>query len=160
MVVKMAKVNYLGLAISIATFASFLLPWWSVRALGVSVDIYPYGVRAWNVWSDDWVVNRLLTLNGAFLIVGTLVVVSVVLSLAGSLKLPPLLITPAVLNLLAALIFYELMRSAIGKLAHGPFSGTNLIPAGPWGFGIGIGLCILAGLAAPITLILSYLTRP
>jgi len=61
------------------------------------------------------------------------------------------------LNPTAALLFYRLMRSAIGKLAHGPFSGTNLIPVGPWGFALGIGLCVLAGLAAPTTLILFYL---
>jgi len=159
MVAKMGKVNYLGVTVSIATFASLLLPWWSIRALGVSIDIYPYSVRAWNVWSNDWVVNRLLTLNGALLTVGLLVVVSLILSLAGSVKFPPLLMAPAVLNISAAFIFYGVMRSAIGKLAHGSFSGTNLIPTGPWGFGIGIGLCVLAGLVAPISFVLSCLKR-
>jgi len=155
----MAKVNYLGIAVSVATFASLLLPWWSIRASGVSIDIYPYGVRAWNVptYDIDWVIDRLLALDGALFIVGLLVVVSGVLSLVGSLKLPPLLTTPVILNISAAFIFYRLMRSAIGKLAHGPFSGTNLVPTGPWGFAVGIGLCILAGIASPAPLILSYL---
>jgi len=160
-VLKMAKVNYLGVAVSIATFASLLLPWWSIRASGVSIDIYPFGVMAWNVptYDADWVVDRLLTLDGTLLIVSLLIVVSGVLALAGSLKLSPLLISPVVLNPAAAFLFYGLMRSAIGRLAHGSFSGTNLIPVGPWGFAMGIGLCILAGLTAPISLIPSYWKR-
>jgi len=157
-VVKMAKVNYLGVAVSIVTVVSLLLPWWSIRASGVSIDIYPFGVTAWNVptYDADWVVDSLLALDGALLIVGLLVVVSGVLALAGSLKIPPLLIAPFVLNASAAFIFYKIMRSAIGRLAHGPFSGTNLVPTGPWGFAIGIGLCVIAGLASPTPLILSY----
>jgi len=157
----MAKVNYIGVAVSIATFASLLLPWWSIRAAGVSIDIYPYSVRAWSVatYNSDWVVDRLLALDGALLIIGLLVVVSGTSAFAGSLKLPPLLITPVVLNLAAAFLFYKLVRSAIGKLAHGPFSGTNLIPVGPWGFAMGMGICVLAGIASPITLILFYWKR-
>jgi len=116
-------------------------------------------VRAWVVWSQDWVVDRLLTLDGALLIVGLIVAVSGILSLAGSLKVPLLLIAPLLLNLSAAFIFYGLIRSAIGKLAFGPFSGTNLIPVGHWGFALGIGLCVLAGLASPIALIPSFLKR-
>lgn len=46
MVVKIAKANYLGVIVGIATFASLLLPWWSIRASGVSIDIYPFTVRA------------------------------------------------------------------------------------------------------------------
>lgn len=158
---KVTKASYLGIVISLATFTSLFLPWWSIRASGVSIDIYPFGVRAWSVttYDSDWVVDRLLALDGALLTVGLLLVVSGVLALAGSLKLPPLLITPVVLNPTAAYIFYKLMRSAIGKLAHGYFSGTNLIPEGPWGFAMGIGLCVLAGLASPIPLILSYWKR-
>lgn len=104
----------------------------------------------------DWVVDRFLALDNAFLIVGLLVVVSGVLALTGSPKRPPLLIPPAALNLTAVFLFYRLMRSAIGSLAHGYLSGTNLIPApeGPWGFVLGIDLCILAGLVSPIPLIL------
>jgi len=49
----MVKVNYIGVAMSIATFASLLLPWWSIRASGASIDIYPLGAIAWNVWSQD-----------------------------------------------------------------------------------------------------------
>ncbi len=160
-VVKMAKANYLGVAVSIATFVSLLLPWWSIRASGVSIDIYPFGVMAWNVpsYDADWVVDRLLTLDITLLVVGLLVVVSGVLALAGSLKIPPLLIAPFALNALAAFIFYRIMRSVIGHLAHGPFSGTNLIPQGPWGFAVGIGLCVLAGLVSPTPLILSYWKR-
>jgi len=159
--VRNAKANYLGIAVSIATFASLLLPWWSIRASGVSIDIYPLCVRALSVptYDADWVVDRLLALNIAILTVGLLVIVSGVLAAAGSLKLPPLLVAPAVLNLAAAFLFYNLMRSAIGKLAHGPFSGTNLIPVGPWGFDLGIGLCVLAGLVSPTPLILLYWKR-
>jgi len=157
--VKVSKPRYLGIIISLVTFASLFVPWWSIRASGVSVDIYPFRVMAWNVWSQDWMVDRLLTLDGTLLIIGLLVVVSGVLALAGSLKLPALLIAPLVLNLSAALLFYGLIRSAIGKLAHGAFSGTNLIPVGPWGFAIGIGVCVLAGLVSPGPLILSYLNQ-
>jgi len=155
--VKPANVRYLGIIISLVMFASLFLPWWPIRASGASIDIYPFNTRTSNVWSQDWVVDRLLTLDGSLLIVGLLVVASGILSLTGSLKLPPLLITPLLLNLTAAFLFYGVMRSAIGKLAHGPFSGTNLIPVGPWGFAIGIGLCALAGLASPAPFILYYL---
>jgi len=155
--VKAAKVRYLGIIISLVTFASLFVPWWSIRASGASIDVYPFGARALNVWSQDWVVDRLLTLDDSLLIVGLLVVASSILSLAGSLKLPPLLISPIVMNPVAAFLFYRLMRSAIGKLAHGPFSGTNLIAVGPWGFAMGIGVCVLAGLASPVPFILYYL---
>ena len=145
MVVKIVKVSYLGVAVSIAMFASLLLPWWSIRANGVSIDIYPYGVRAWSVttYDTDWVVDSLLALDGTFLLVSLLVVVSGILTVAGSLdlKLWPLLIAPVVLNLMATFIFYGLMRSAIGE--------------GPWGFTVGIDPCVLAGLAAIIPLILT-----
>lgn len=108
-------------------------------------------------YDSDWVVDRLLALDSVLLIVGLLVLVSGILTFAGSLKLPTLPIAPVVLNLAATFLFYGLMRSAIGRLAHGYFSGTNLIPEGPWGFAIGIGLCLFAGLAAMIRLTLSYL---
>ena len=158
---KMSKANYLGIIVSLVTFASLLVPWWSIRASGVSIDIYPFRVTAWNVpsYDADWVVDRLLALDNTLSIVGMLVVVSSIMTAVGSLKLPPLLITPVALNLTAAFLFYKLMYSAIGKLAFGSFSGTNLIPVGPWGFAMGIGLCILAGLASPIPLILSYLKK-
>jgi len=155
----MVKVNYIGVAVSIATFASLLLPWWSIRASGASIDVYLFGAVTWSVWSQDWVVNRLLTLDGTLLTAGLIVVFSGALALAGSLKFQPFLIAPFVLNPSAAFIFFSLMRSAIGKLAYGPFSGTNLIPVGPWGFAIGIGLCVLAGLASPISLIPFYWKR-
>lgn len=149
---KVAK--FLGVIVSLVTFVSLFLPWWSVRASGVSIDVYPFGVRALNFPAYDagWVVGRLLSLDGTLLIVSLLIVVSGVLALVGSLRLPFLLVAPFVLNLLAAFIFYGLMRSALGKLAYGHFSGTNLIPipGEPWGFVWGIGLCVLAGLAAPV----------
>ena len=87
-------------------------------------------MRACNVptHDTDWVVDRFLALDNALLIVGLLVVVSGVLALIGSLKRPPLLIPPAALNLTAAFLFYRLMRSAIGSLAHGYLRGKNLIP--------------------------------
>jgi len=51
------------------------------------------------------------------------------------------------------------MRSPLGELALWYGRGTNLIPApGPWGFVWGIGLCVLAGFASPISLSLSYFT--
>ncbi|MEM2111234.1 MAG: hypothetical protein QXX08_05075 [Candidatus Bathyarchaeia archaeon] len=157
----MAELNYFGIATTIVIFASFFLPWWSIRASGVSIDIYPFGVIAWNVpsYDVDWMIDRLLSLDGAFLIVSLFLVASGVLALVGSLKIPLLLISPIVLNPMAAFIFYGLMRTAIGRLAHGPFSGTNLTPVGPWGFSLGIGLCILAGLIAPISLIPYYWKR-
>ena len=160
---KMSKASYSGIIVSLVTFASLFLPWWSIRASGVSIDIYPFRVMAWNVptYDADWVVNRLIALDNTLIIVGILVVVSVIATVAGSLKFPPLLIAPVVLNLTAAFLFYKLVYSAIGKLAFGPFSGTNLAasPREPWGFVVGIGLCILAGLASPIPLILSYLKK-
>lgn len=158
---KAPKMNYLGIIMSLVTLMSLFLPWWSIRANGVSIDVYPYGVRAWSVptYDTDWVVDRLLTLDSALFTVGLLVVVSSILTVAGSLKLPPLLITPAALNFAAAFLFYRLMRSSISRLAHGYFSGTNLIPEGAWGFAIGIGVCVLAGLASPTPLILSYWKR-
>jgi len=159
MVVRIVRVNYLGVTVSAVTFVSLLLPWWSIRALGANIDIYPWGATAWNVWSQDWVIDRLLTLNSTLLLVGLLVFVSGVLGLVGSLKFPMLLISSFILNLAAAFTFFGLMRSAIGKLAFGPFSGTNLTAAGPWGFALGIGVCVIAGLVAPISLILSYLQR-
>ena len=105
-------------------------------------------------------VDHLLALDSALSIVGLLVVVSGVLTLIGSLKRLPLLIPPAILNLTAAFLFYRLMRSAIGSLAYGYLSGKNLIsdPGGPWGFVLGLNLCVLAGLASPTPLILSWLT--
>ena len=154
---KTANLRYLGIIISLVTFASLFLPWWSIMASGASIDIYPFSARALNVWSQDWVIDRLLTLDDSLLTVGLLVVASGILSLVGGLKLPLLLITPLLLNITAAFLFYGVMRSAIGKLAHGPFSGTNLIPVGPWGFAIGIGLCVLAGLTSSAPFILYYL---
>jgi len=159
MVMRIVRVNYLGVAVSAVTFVSLLLPWWSIRALGASIDIYPWGAIAWNVWWQDWVIDRLLTLNSALLLVSFFVFLSGILALVGSLKFRMLLIGPFVLNLTAALTFFGLMRSAIGKLAFGPFSGTSLTAAGPWGFALGIGLCVIAGLVAPISLIASYFKR-
>lgn len=154
---KATKASYLGIIVSMVTFTSLFLPWWSIRASGVSIDIYPFGVTVWSAATPDWVVDHLLALGDTVLIVGLLVVISGVLALLGSLKLPPLLISPVVLNLVAVFLFYGLLRSAIGRLAHGPFSGTNLIPVGPWGFAVGIGLCVFAGLASPAPFILYYL---
>jgi len=155
--VKAANVRYLGIIISLVTLTSFFLPWWSIRASGVSIDVYPFGVMVWPADTPDWVVNHLLALSNAVLTVGLLVVASGVLSLLGSLKLPPLLSSPAALNLISAFLFYGLLRSALGELAHGPFSGTNLIPVGPWGFAMGMGLCVLAGLTSSAPFILYYL---
>jgi len=150
----------MGFIISVVTFASLVVPWWSIRASGVSIEVYPYGVKAWNVpiYDADWVISRLLSMDGTLVIVSLLIIASGVLALLGSLKLLHLLVAPFVLNVSAAYLFYSLMRSAIGKLAHGPFSGTNLIPVPgePWGFVWGIGLCVLAGFASPIPLIFSY----
>jgi len=160
--VKATSVSHLGIIVSLVTFTSLFLPWWSIRAPGVSIDVYPFRVMPWTVpsYDADWVVDRLLTLDSILLIVGVLVVVSTVISGVGSLRLPPLLIAPAVLNLTAAFLFYRLIYSAIGKLAFGSFSGTNLIaiPGEPWGFSIGIGMCVLAGIASPVLLVASYLT--
>jgi len=158
----MTKVSYLGIIISLVTFASLFLPWWSIRASGVSMDIYPFRVMAWTfpTYDADWVVDRLLTLDSSLLIVGLLVVISTIISAVGSVKFPPLLIAPVVLNLTAGFLFYKLMYSAIGKLAFGSFSGTNLtaIPGEPWGFAMGIGLCVLAGVASLAPLVLSLIT--
>ena len=154
------KISYVGFIISSVIFASLFLPWWSIRASGIGIDVYSYGVNAWNVpaYDADWVIFRLLSLDGILLIVSLLVVVSGILALVGSLKPSFLLLAPVILNVSATLIFYSLMRSAIGKLAHGSFSGTNLIPVPgePWGFVWGIGLCVIAGFASPMPLILSY----
>jgi hypothetical protein len=156
---RVKVVKFFGVIVSLVTFASLFLPWWSIRASGVSIDVYPFGVRALSfpAYDADWVVGRLLSLDGTLLIVSLLIVVSGGLALAGSLKLPFLLVAPLVLNFLAAFIFYSLMRSALGKLAHGYFSGTNLIPipGEPWGFVWGIGVCVLGGLAAPVVLIVA-----
>lgn len=158
---KASKASYLGIIISLVTFTSLFTPWWSIRASGVSIDIYPFRVTALNVpsYDADWVVDRLLALDSTLLIIGILVVVSSIVTAVGSLKLPLLLITPVALNFAAVFLFYKLMYSAIGELAFGSFSGTNLIPAGPWGFAMGTGLCVLAGLASPIPLVLSYLIK-
>jgi len=160
---KAAKASYLGIILSLVTFTSLFLPWWSIRAPGVSIDIFPFRVMAWTVpaYDADWVVDSLLTLDSVLLIVGILVVVSTIISAVGSLKLPLLLFAPVVLNLTAAFLFYKLIYSAIGRLAFGSFSGTNLIPipGEPWGFALGIGLCVLAGFASPTPLVLSYLTQ-
>ena len=89
--VQAVKVSYIDIVISLVTFTSLFLPWWSIKANGVSIDIHPYGVRAWNVptHDTDWVVDRFLALDNVLLIVGLLVVVSGVLALIGSLKRPP-----------------------------------------------------------------------
>lgn len=144
---KADKVSYLGIIFCLITLVSLLLPWWSIRANGVKIDA-------------DWVVDHLLALNSALLIVGLLLIISAIVTVIGSLKVSPLLITPAILNFAAAFLFYNQMHSAIGSLAYGYFSGTNLIPEGPWGFTKGIVLCILAGLASPTLFILSsYVLR-
>jgi hypothetical protein len=123
----LAEANYLGL-VSIPASASLLLPWSSIRAWGVSIDIFPSGVGAWSVteYDSDWVVDRLLALDDAFSTVCLLVVASIIPIVAGSSKLPSLLIAPVALNSAAALLFYRLMRFAIGKLVHGYFSGTQI----------------------------------
>jgi len=162
--VKVTSVSYLGIIISLVTFTSLFLPWWSIRAPGVSIDIYPFRVVPWTVpaYDADWVVNRLLTLDSALLVIGLLVVISAFITAVGSLKLPSLLIVPIAFNLAAAYLFYKLIYSAIGKLAFGSFSGTNLIaiPGEPWGFAIGIGLCVLTGIASPTLLAISYFIKP
>ena len=139
---------------------TLFLPWWSIRASGVSIDVYPFRVIAWNVpaYDVDWVVDRLLGLNSALLVVGLLVVVSSIMGAVGSFRFRPLLMAPLVLNFAAAFLFFELTYSAIGKLVFGPFSGTNLAaaPGEPWGFAIGIGICVLAAIASPALLLLSY----
>lgn len=157
---RATKLSGLGVVVSLVALSSLFLPWWSIRASGVSIDVYPFRVMAGNVpvYDVDWVVDRLLGLDSTLLVVGLLVVVSSAVVAFGSFRFRPLLIAPFVLNLVAAFLFFELMYSAIGKLAFGSFSGTNLIAAGPWGFGVGIGVCVLAGIASPILLGLSYLS--
>jgi len=164
MIIKgMARVNYIGIIASIVTFTSLLLPWWSIRASGVSIDVYPFGVKALNIptYDSDWVVSRILALDGTLLFITLLGVISGVLAVVGSLKLRPLLAAPTALNLVAAFLFYRLMHSTLGRLALSYSSGTNLIPVPgePWGFVWGIGLCALAGLVSPTPLILFYWKR-
>jgi len=108
---KATKLSNLGIIMSLVAFASLFLPWWSIRSPGVSIDVYPFRVIAWNVptYDADWVVDRLLTLDSTLLIVGLFMVVSIVVTAVGSLKFPPLLIAPFVLNLTAAFLFYKLM---------------------------------------------------
>jgi len=159
---RATKLSGLGVVVSLVDLASLFLPWWSLRASGVSIDVYPFKVVAWNVpaYDVDWVVDRLLGLDSALLVVGLLVIVSSVIAVVGSLKLRLFLIAPFVLNLAAAFLFFKLIYSAIGELAFGYFSGTNLTPTpgGPWGFTVGIGLCVLAGIVSPILLGLSYVS--
>ena len=106
-------------------------------------------------------VDQLLTLDGTLFVVGLFVLISGVLALAGSLKFPPLLIAPAIVNLANAFLFYHLMRSTLGKLALWYGSGTNLMPilGEPWGFVWGIGIYVLTGFASVIPLTFSYLTK-
>jgi len=159
---KVTRLSGLGVVVGLVGLASLFLPWWSIRALGVSIDVYPFRVMAWNVpsYDVDWVVDRLLGLDSTLLVVGVLVVVSSVMVAVGvgSVRLRLLLIAPFVLNLAAAFLFLKLVYSAIGKLAFGSFSGTNLIAAGPWGFGVGIGVCVLAGIGSLFLLGLSCLS--
>jgi len=161
---RVTRLSGLGVVVGLVGLASLFLPWWSIRALGVSIDVYPFRVMAWNVpsYDVDWVVDRLLNLDSTLLVVGFLVVVSSVMVPVGvgSVRLRPLLIAPFVLSLAAAFLFFKLVYSAIGKLAFGSFSGTNLIAtsAGPWGFGVGIGVCVLAGIGSLILLGLSYVS--
>jgi len=95
----------------------------------VSIDVYPFGVMAQNVpaYDADWVVNSLLALEDTLLIVGLLMVVSSVLAFVGSLKLPPLLAAPVILNLTAAFIFYSIIRSAIGIRADISQNASSVI---------------------------------
>jgi len=39
-------IKCLMVIVSLVTFASLFLPWWSIRVLDVSIDVYPFGVRA------------------------------------------------------------------------------------------------------------------
>ena len=159
---RATKLSGLGVVVSLVALSSLFLPWWSIRASGVSVDVYPFRVMAGNVpaYDVDWVVDRLLGLDSTLLVVGLLVVVSSAVVAFGSFRFRPLLVAPFVLNLVAAFLFFELMYSALGRLAFGSFSGTNLsaTPGEPWGFAVGIGVCVLAGIASPILLGLSYLS--
>jgi len=143
-------VRWVGIAAFLVVLVSLFLPWWSIRASGMAIDVYPLGVRAWNVpvYDRDWVVDRLLDLKGLW-VVGLLVVVSCILALAGSLRFRPLLVVPVVLNMVAVLFFHGLIVSALGDLAYGCFSGTNLVPQGPWGFTVGVGLPVLAAIVLP-----------
>ena len=155
---KIDVVGWVGIAMFLVILLSLFLPWWSIRASGIAIDIYPFGVRASGVpaYDRDWVVDRLLGLEGLW-VVGTLVVTSCVLAFVGSLWFRPVLVGPVVLSLAAALFFQALMRSALGDLAYGCFSGTNLVPEGPglWGFGVGVGLPVLAGVALLVLLIMA-----
>ncbi len=155
---KVDIVSWAGIAAFLVILVSLFLPWWSIRASGMAVDIYPFGVRASGVpaYDRDWVVDRLLDLEGVW-VVGTLVVVSSILAFVGSLWFRPVLVGPVVLGLGAALFFHGLMRSALGDLAYGYFSGTNLVPEGPgpWGFAVGVGLPFLAGMALVVSLIMA-----
>jgi len=157
---RATRLSGLGVVISLVGLFSLFLPWWSLRASGVSIDVYPFKVVAWNVpaYDVDWVIASLLGLDSTLLVVGLLVIVSSVLAVFGSFRLRLLLVAPFVLNLAAAFLFFYLIYSAIGELAFGYFSGTNLTPDGPWGFTTGIGLCVLAGIASPILLGLSYVS--
>jgi len=152
----------LGVIVSLVALASVFMPWWSIRASGVSIDVYPFMVVARSVpgYDVDWMVVHLLGLDSRLLLVGLLVVASSVLGVVGSLRFRPLLLAPFALNLAAAFLFFSMMYSAVGKLAFGPFSGTNLAATSgePWGFTIGIGICVLAGIASPILFGVSYLS--
>jgi len=155
---KIDVVSWIGIVMFLVILLSLFLPWWSIRASGIAIDIYPFGLRASGVpaYDRDWVVDRLLDLEGLW-VVGTLVVASCVLALVGSLWFRPVLAGPIVLSLGAGVFFHGLMRSALGDLAYGCFSGTNLVPEGPglWGFGFGVGLPVLAGVALLAPLIMA-----
>jgi hypothetical protein len=161
MMSRAAKLSGLGVVVSLVALASVFMPWWSIRASGVSIDVYPFSVVARNVpmYDADWVIVNLLGLDSGLLLVGLLVVSSSVLGVVGSLRFRPLLLAPLVLSLAAAFLFFSMMYSALGKLVFGPFSGTNLaaVPGEPWGFTVGIGMCVLAGFASSIIFGLSYM---
>jgi hypothetical protein len=162
MVLRAIWLSGLGVVVSLVALASVVMPWWSIKASGVSVDVYPFMVVGRNVpaYDVDWVITSLLSLDSGLLLVGLLVVVSSVLGVVGSFRFRPLLFAPLVLNLAAAYLFFNMMYSALGDLAFGPFSGTNLAatPGEPWGFAVGIGICVLAGMASPILFGLSHMS--
>jgi hypothetical protein len=53
---RVTKLSGLGIIASLVALASLFLPWWSIRASGVSIDVYPFRVIAWNVpaYDVDW----------------------------------------------------------------------------------------------------------
>jgi len=88
---RAAKLSGLGVVVGLVALSSLFLPWCSLRASGVSIDVYPFTVIAWNVpaYDVDWAIASLLSLDSTLLVVGLLVIVSSVLAVFGSLRLRP-----------------------------------------------------------------------